>query len=58
MSDNPPSATDPFGQIADEFLKAYRQGKQPSVEEFAHRYPAHADAIPDKLAVWHGWTWR
>jgi WD40 repeat protein/serine/threonine protein kinase len=49
MSDNDRSAADPLGQIADEFVQAFRQGKQPSVEEFARRYPAHADAIRDML---------
>ena len=34
MNDDP-SAADPFGQIADEFVEAFRQGKRPSVEEFA-----------------------
>ena len=37
MSDDNPSAADPLGQIADEFVEAFRQGKQPSVEEFARR---------------------
>jgi WD40 repeat protein/serine/threonine protein kinase len=45
MSDNDLSAADPFGQIADEFVEAFRQGKRPSVEEFARRYPEHADDI-------------
>ena len=49
MSDNDPSSADPFGQIADEFVAAFRQGQCPSVEEFARRYPAHADAIRDIL---------
>jgi WD40 repeat protein/serine/threonine protein kinase len=49
MSDNDASAADPFGQIADEFVEAIRQGKRPSVEEFAHRYPQHADAIREML---------
>jgi WD40 repeat protein/serine/threonine protein kinase/tetratricopeptide (TPR) repeat protein len=49
MSDTNPSETDPFGQIADEFLEAIRQGQRPSVEEFARRYPAHADEIRDIL---------
>jgi WD40 repeat protein/serine/threonine protein kinase len=49
MSDNDPSVTDPFGQIADEFVEAFRQGKRPSVEEFARRYPQHADEIRDIL---------
>jgi hypothetical protein len=35
MSDNDPSVADPFGQIADEFVEAFRQGQRPSVEEFA-----------------------
>jgi WD40 repeat protein/serine/threonine protein kinase/tetratricopeptide (TPR) repeat protein len=49
MSDNNPSDADPFGQIADEFVEAFRQGKRPSVEEFAQRYPRHADEIRDML---------
>src|SRR5262245_48941738 len=49
MSNNDPSAADPLGQIADEFVEAFRQGKSPSVEEFARRYPAHADEIRDML---------
>src|SRR5687768_248336 len=49
MSDNDPSTADPFGQIADEFVEAFRQGKRPSVEEFGRRYPAHADEIRDML---------
>ena len=36
-------------QIADEFVEAFRQGKRPSVEEFARRYPDHADEIRDML---------
>jgi WD40 repeat protein/serine/threonine protein kinase len=49
MSDNNPSTADPLGQIADEFVEAFRQGQRPSVEEFAHRYPAHADDLRDML---------
>src|SRR5262245_44845237 len=49
MSDNDPSTADPFGQIADEFVAAFRQGKRPSVEEFARRYPQHAAEIRDML---------
>ena len=49
MSDSNPSAPDPFGQIADEFVEAFRQGKRPSVEEFAQRYPEHADEIREML---------
>src|SRR5437867_11333448 len=49
MIDNDLSAADPLGQIADEFVEAFRQGKRPSVEEFARRYPAHADEIRDLL---------
>ncbi len=49
MSDNNPSFADPFGPIADEFVEAFRQGKNPSVEEFARRYPAQADDIRDIL---------
>jgi hypothetical protein len=35
MSNSDPSAADPLGQIADEFVDAFRQGQRPSVEEFA-----------------------
>src|SRR5262249_14597554 len=44
-----PSVADPFGRIADEFVEAFRQGQRPSVEEFARRYPEHADEIRDML---------
>src|SRR5205823_4874502 len=49
MIENNPSAADPFGAIADEFVEAFRQGQRPSVEEFAQRYPEHADEIRDML---------
>ncbi len=49
MSDNTSSTADPFGAIADEFVEAFRQGKRPSIEEFARRYPQHADEIRDML---------
>src|SRR5262245_64025352 len=49
MSDNDPSVADPLGPIADEFVEAFRHGKRPSVEEFARRYPEHADAIREML---------
>jgi hypothetical protein len=49
MSDNDPSAADPFGQIADEFLEALRQGKHPLVEAFGQRDAEHADDIRDML---------
>src|SRR5262249_11828437 len=42
-------SADPFGPIADEFVAAFRQGKHPSVEEFARRYPQQADEIRDML---------
>jgi WD40 repeat protein len=49
MSDTDPSVTDPFGQIADEFVAAFRKGECPSVEDFARRYPEHADEIREIL---------
>ena len=48
MSNDNPSA-DPLGPIAEEFVEAFRQGKRPSVEEFARRYPECADDIRDLL---------
>src|SRR5262249_24573699 len=49
MNDSDISVADPFGQIADEFVEAFRQGKHPSVEDFARRYPEHAQAIREML---------
>src|SRR5262245_14081314 len=49
MINDDPSAADPLGEIADAFVEAFRLGQRPSVEEFAQRYPAHADAIRDML---------
>jgi WD40 repeat protein/serine/threonine protein kinase len=49
MSDTDSSAADPLTQIFDEFVEAVRRGERPSVEEFARRYPAHADEIRDML---------
>ena len=49
MSDGDLSSADPLGQIADEFVEAIRQGKRPSVEEFARRYPDHADDLREML---------
>jgi WD40 repeat protein/serine/threonine protein kinase len=49
MNENDPSGADALGQIADEFVEAFRHGKRPSVEEFARRYPEHADDIRDML---------
>lgn len=49
MNDNDLSAADPLGPIADEFVEAFRQGKRPSVEEFARRFPALADEIREML---------
>src|SRR5262249_36214972 len=57
MSDNNPSAADPLGQIADEFVEAFRAGQRPSVEEYARRYPEHADdlrAMLPALALMEG----
>jgi formylglycine-generating enzyme required for sulfatase activity/serine/threonine protein kinase len=49
MIDDDLSTADPFGTIADEFVQAFRQGKRPSVEEFARRYPGQADQIREIL---------
>src|SRR5262249_33780471 len=49
MIDNDVSSADPFGQIADEFVEAFRLGERPSVEEFARRYPEYADEIREVL---------
>lgn len=49
MSDHDLSSADPIGDIADEFVEAFRQGKRPSVEDFARRYPKHADELREVL---------
>jgi WD40 repeat protein len=49
MNTNTPSSADPIGDIADAFVDAFRQGKRPSVEEFAGRYPEHADELREIL---------
>jgi serine/threonine protein kinase/formylglycine-generating enzyme required for sulfatase activity len=49
MIDNDGSSADRLGQIADEFVASFRQGMRPSVEEFARRYPEHADDIREML---------
>jgi hypothetical protein len=49
MSDSNSSDADPLGAIADEFVEAFRQGKRPSVEEYARRYPEHAGEIREML---------
>src|SRR5437762_4196822 len=49
MSDSDLSSAGPFGEIADEFVEAFRQGKRPSVEEYARRYPEQADEIREML---------
>ncbi|MCI0457601.1 MAG: hypothetical protein L0Z62_11575 [Gemmataceae bacterium] len=40
-----PASADSFGQIADQFVAAYRQGQRPSVEEYVQRYPEHAETL-------------
>jgi hypothetical protein len=49
MNDNNPSDADSFGQVADESLEAFRQGQRLSSDEFARRYPEHADDIREML---------
>lgn len=40
-------STDALGALADEFLQRFRDGEQPSIEDFACRYPEFADRIYD-----------
>lgn len=49
MTPSASSSEDPFGMIVDEFTQAVRQGRRPSIEEFAARYPAHADELRELL---------
>jgi WD40 repeat protein len=39
------SERNPVEELAEEFLDRYRRGEQPSVQEYADRYPAWADQI-------------
>src|SRR5262245_31219168 len=48
MTDNADPA-DPFGQIADAFVEEYRQGRRPSLEDYARRFPTHANEIHEIL---------
>ncbi len=36
---------DPIDLLADEFVQCYRQGEQPTMEEFAQAHPEHAEDI-------------
>lgn len=38
---------DPFEELASEFSERHRRGEMPSVEEYARKYPEHADEIRD-----------
>jgi WD40 repeat protein/serine/threonine protein kinase len=49
MNDNDLSSADPLGQIADEFVEAFRQGKHPSIDDFVRRYPERADEMREML---------
>jgi WD40 repeat protein/serine/threonine protein kinase len=48
MSDDS-SSGDTIHELADSFVARFRAGERPSVEEFAHRYPALADELRDLL---------
>lgn len=49
MSSVSPQQTDPFGDIVDEFVSAYRDGIAPTVEQFAAKYPEYSDELLDLL---------
>ena len=49
MKDDAVSQAEPIAVIAEEFAEELRAGKSPTVEEFASRYPEHADDIRDLL---------
>ena len=36
---------DPVGPLADEFLARHRRGEQPAIDDYAERYPQHAERI-------------
>lgn len=44
-------ARTPVELLASQFVEELRQGKQPSVEAYAKRYPLHADVIRDSFPV-------
>lgn len=49
MSSSTDEATLEFGQVADEFVEAFRQGREPSIDDYALRYPEYDDQIRDLL---------
>jgi serine/threonine protein kinase/WD40 repeat protein/tetratricopeptide (TPR) repeat protein len=48
MPDNSPSGN-LFDALAEEFVERHRRGEQPSLSEYADRYPELADAIRDRF---------
>ena len=46
MKDNG-SRADLIDQLAEEFLSRFRRGERPAVQEYAAKYPEHADQIRD-----------
>ncbi|WP_435011978.1 WD40 repeat domain-containing serine/threonine protein kinase (plasmid) [Tundrisphaera lichenicola] len=42
---HPDAETDPLIELADEFVGRYRRGERPSLNEYADRYPEHAERI-------------
>ena len=47
MSDSESSSVDPLDALAEEFIARYRRGENPSVSEYAAKYPELADDIRD-----------
>lgn len=47
MPDKSGSTSRQFGELMDEFVDRYRAGEGPSVEDYARRFPDHADEIRD-----------
>src|SRR5262249_11988383 len=47
MSDSSSSGVNPIDALAEEFVARHRRGDQPSVSEYADRYPELADDIRD-----------
>jgi hypothetical protein len=45
------SADSLVGQLADDYLRRCEAGEQPSVAEYADRYPEHAERIRGALAM-------
>jgi tetratricopeptide (TPR) repeat protein len=48
---DPESDRDPVEQLAEQFLAEHRQGRQPTIDDYAERFPEHAAEIREAFPV-------